>query len=327
MPVSLFIDTNIFLNFYSYSDDEITELHKVIQLIQDESIKLYLPEQICHEFLRRREEKINETFENFKNDIKQKIPSLMSHYKDDVENYRKAYMQLQCLHKNLLESAKKDVANQSLPADNLFKKISEAAAPILLSEEARKKAEQRTYLGNPPGKKGQPGDRLNWETLLEVVPDSIDLHFITGDKDYYSIIEKENLSPVLQKEWLQSKNSKIFIYKTLAPFFGEHFPQIKIPNDIEKNQAITLLRESNAFTKTHEAIKQLTPLRNFLNSNEQDELFEIGKYNTQISWIRTDPDVQSFYRNLLDDCRNRYTDQDIATIEEFFDLSHTEQED
>ena len=38
----LFIDTNIFLSFYAYTNDDVEELRKLISLIKTNQLKLYL---------------------------------------------------------------------------------------------------------------------------------------------------------------------------------------------------------------------------------------------------------------------------------------------
>lgn len=48
--VSIFIDTNIYLNFYHFSDDELEELKKLSVAIKKKDIKLYITRQVINEF-------------------------------------------------------------------------------------------------------------------------------------------------------------------------------------------------------------------------------------------------------------------------------------
>lgn len=140
-PINLFVDTSIFISFYSNSEDEIKELYKLIGLIEGKLLHLYLPEHIKNEFSRRRDEVIKNTFENFKNVLTQKVPTLMSHLNDESENYRKACMELQHVHAKLLETTRSEAISQTLPADKLFHEICEAAHLIPLDPVVKNDAE------------------------------------------------------------------------------------------------------------------------------------------------------------------------------------------
>ena len=56
--MKIFIDTNVYLKFYHYSNDELEELRKLIVLIEQGEILLYVPSQVFNEFTRNREVKI-----------------------------------------------------------------------------------------------------------------------------------------------------------------------------------------------------------------------------------------------------------------------------
>lgn len=58
MPVMhLFIDTNIFLNFYTYPDDDDGVIDDLLENIGPNKIVLHLPKQVENEFERNRESK------------------------------------------------------------------------------------------------------------------------------------------------------------------------------------------------------------------------------------------------------------------------------
>ena len=50
MAIHLFIDTNVYLKFYHYSNDDLEELNKLLVLLDNEKLELYLPEQVINEF-------------------------------------------------------------------------------------------------------------------------------------------------------------------------------------------------------------------------------------------------------------------------------------
>ena len=45
----VFIDSNIFLSFYHFTKDDLKELKKLVDSIKNQSITLYLPEQVINE--------------------------------------------------------------------------------------------------------------------------------------------------------------------------------------------------------------------------------------------------------------------------------------
>jgi len=79
-------------------------------------------------------------------------------------------------------------------------------------------AYNRYRRGNPPGKDNKYGDAINWECLLDVVPNDHDLYFISADKDYCSSVSPDKMHPFLIKEWKQLKNSNIYFYSTIKNF-------------------------------------------------------------------------------------------------------------
>jgi predicted nucleic acid-binding protein len=57
--MQLFIDTNILLSFYSLNQEDLNELHKLIDAIDRQQITLLLTDQIIDEFNRNREQRID----------------------------------------------------------------------------------------------------------------------------------------------------------------------------------------------------------------------------------------------------------------------------
>jgi len=63
--MNLFIDTNIFLDFYHLSGADIEELHKLTALLDEGDLKLFVPCQLCEEFKRNRDSKIKDAMNEF----------------------------------------------------------------------------------------------------------------------------------------------------------------------------------------------------------------------------------------------------------------------
>lgn len=66
VATNLFIDTNIFLDFYHLSGEDIEQLHKLTALLESGSLKLFITNQLCDEF-KHRESKIKDAMGAFNN--------------------------------------------------------------------------------------------------------------------------------------------------------------------------------------------------------------------------------------------------------------------
>lgn len=44
--MNLFIDSNVFLSFYHLTSEDLTELNKLVDLLEEKEIRMYLPEQV-----------------------------------------------------------------------------------------------------------------------------------------------------------------------------------------------------------------------------------------------------------------------------------------
>src|SRR5258708_30401583 len=77
----VFIDTNVLLNFFAYTGDDIEELKKLVGSIKNGALKLYLPRQIVDEFDRNRERRIKESIDTFAGKtLPKSLPRLMIDY-------------------------------------------------------------------------------------------------------------------------------------------------------------------------------------------------------------------------------------------------------
>jgi predicted nucleic acid-binding protein len=84
----LFIDTNIFLSFYAYTNDDVEELRKLISLIKTNQLKLYLTGQVRDEFNRNREAKLRDSLREFRKlVVSDSIPRFMEKYAS-IKAYR-----------------------------------------------------------------------------------------------------------------------------------------------------------------------------------------------------------------------------------------------
>jgi hypothetical protein len=249
----------------------------------------------------------------------------VAHY-PNVGEYQKGAKTLRKLHNDLIERAKKDALAEKLPADELFSALIGVAPVIKAAKDDLQAARERTERNDPPGKEGSFGDRLNWELLLTHVPEDADLHIVSNDGDFASIIDGTKPHPVILKEWKSRNNADLYLHTELGAFLATHFPDIKVATDIEKRNAINQLKESGSFQRTHAAISQLEEFADLLTAAEVDELVEAALKNSQIRWIGTDPDVSAFFKKIVEPHLDKYPRERQAEITDVFEASDDEHE-
>jgi predicted nucleic acid-binding protein len=296
-----FVDTNVFLSLYAYTDDNIEELRKLLQLLKTEQLKLYVTTVVNQEFNRNRDKKIQESLGNLeKFNTTLSIPRFAEHI-EEVATIRAALADLKKSRASLLTKVTEEINERRLAADLLFKEIREASKLVAISDDADRAARRRLELGNPPGKDGDLADRFNWEALLEKVPDGNDIHVVSRDKDYASPFGESIPHNYLFQEWEVIKKGKMFLYPGLRAFAKARFPEIHLATDVEKKFAIKQLIDSTSFADTHAAIARLAPFSADLASDEAEALFSALIHNPCVHEISSKDDVKAFYESLLVD--------------------------
>lgn len=153
----VFIDTNILLNFFHFSKDELDLLNGIFVSHEQGKVVVHLTEQVLDEFKRNRESKIIDALKQFKDNGKLtvKLPSFMKEYPE--------YKDIQDLNQNLqkqldLIKSKADKAIKSfdLAADKLIDDILQSNKEDIreTTKDHFDEAYRRMLIGNPPGKKG-----------------------------------------------------------------------------------------------------------------------------------------------------------------------------
>lgn len=191
------------------------------------------------------------------------------------------------------------MAARTLKADQKIDELFRKAQLIETTPDLVGKARLRMDVRNPPGKDGSLGDAINWEALLESVPDEEKLYLVADDKDYYSVLDDSKLKEFLIDEWQETKSEDVQFYRRLSQFFKEHYPDIKLASELEKELTIRALVNSGNFASTHSAISKLEKYAEF-NKSQANELAQVCFTNDQIGWILSDQDVYDFYKMLLD---------------------------
>ncbi|WP_076924634.1 PIN domain-containing protein [Pseudoalteromonas sp. EB27] len=313
--MNLFIDTNVFLSFYHLSNDDLEEIHKLTVLIEKREVTLWLTEQVKDEFKRNRENKISEAMKKLKEQkTKPQFPQICKDYEEypEIRELQKQYSQkLSSLTKKVTD----DVTGSTLKADQKIKELFAKSKVIETTNELVAKARFRMDVRNPPGKDGSLGDAINWEGLLESVEDNQKLYLIADDKDYYSVLDEYKLKEFLSDEWKDKKSEEVVFYRRLSQFFKDHYPDIKLATELEKELAIRNLVNSGNFANTHSAISKLSKYAEF-NKSQVNELVQICFTNDQVGWIIGDDDVEEFYKSLLDNHGDVIEDELKLKLEE-----------
>ncbi|WP_295460535.1 PIN domain-containing protein [uncultured Pseudomonas sp.] len=211
MPkLHVFIDTNIFLNFYSFSDDKPEVIDELSDIVASGGIVLHLPKQVENEFKRNRESKIQKAMDEFKNaNLPTNIPQHMRG--TDVANkYIEALNIVKTSRKLLIGTATSLALTNELDIDIKINRLFGTATNHPDDNEIYAKSLMRTYKGDPPGKPDGLGDRYIWETLLSAVP-NVDLFIVSKDGDYTSKLSADQTPrplPFLTDEWSEKKGQK-----------------------------------------------------------------------------------------------------------------------
>ncbi len=309
----LFIDTNVLLSFYHYAGDDLEELKKLIILLEQKKVKLYLPTQVWSEFGRNREAKIADALRRLKDQrLNLQFPQICKDY-IEYEKLRRLQREYEIEHAELLNKISDDVSGHKLKADEITRQLFDLSKQIECSDELIATARTRFDLGNPPGKAGSLGDAVNWEALLSAVPDGTDLHFISDDKDFCSPLNDDLFNGFLDAEWSKKKDSKLIFHKRISEFFKEHFPDIKLATEFEKDLLISDLAESASFRRTHSVIAKLSNYTDF-TAAQLDAIVSAAVSNTQISSIIDDDDVRSFLTTIIKGREHLINKQNLAML-------------
>ncbi|PHN17214.1 PIN domain-containing protein [Pseudomonas sp. ICMP 561] len=229
----VFIDTNIFLNFYSFPDDRLEVLDELIALTQPGQITLHLPKQVENEFKRNRESKLQAAMSEFNN---AKLPSKVPNHMRGTataRQYDDAVKTVQQAKALLIANATSLALRNELDVDSKLADLFRNAARYAEDDELYEKAIVRMNKGNPPGKGVSVGDRYNWETLLRHVPDG-DLFIVSKDDDFVSPLTMDKVSrplAFLSDEWADLKGGgNLSMFRNIKDLVTYYKNQLEQPD-------------------------------------------------------------------------------------------------
>lgn len=329
--LNICIDTNIYLSFYYLTNDDLEELKK-LSLYSDsgneDDYKLLLPEQICSEFTRNRESKVQEALKKLRGQkLNLEFPQVAKGY-GNYDELRRAQQAYQEEHDELINKIEEDATNHQLKADNTIDDIFDASEK-LATENVIDLARKRQELGNPPEAGNNLGDAIIWETLLDNVPHGEDLCLITDDGDFRSRMNSDEIRPFLMEEWQEEKSSEIFLYTSLTEFSQDHLPDVDLTyaKEKHKNDLIMQLKNSSSFNETHKIINELSSYSSFAPTHTNN-IVQAAIENSQVRWIIHDPDVEEFLKSVIEGEEGTIDNKDLDTIKELlFEEEEEEKEE
>lgn len=278
--MNLFVDANVFLDFYHFSDDDLDELKKLIDLINKGEITLIITSQVVDEVKRNRDGKVADSYKKFKDSkVELNLPQICKSYKE-FNQIKKSLGIIKKLKADLNGKLKKDISERTLKADETINELIKISKVVDVKKHVDL-ARERFDQGNPPGKNGSYGDSLTWVALISELKEKEDLFFISDDKDYKSPLDEYTLNSFLLDEWKEKKKANIFFYTKLSAFFNKHHKDIQLRVEEEKNKLIESLAQSPNFETTHSIIARLSSFVSFTDEQIR-ELVKAATENSQV---------------------------------------------
>ncbi len=254
----IFIDTNIFLDFYRIQNAN-TSL-KYIEEILKHLDKIIVTSQVEMEYKKNRQKVISDTLMEYNKSIPNSVapPLIVQDYKstkalpDKIKSIIKSREQITKRLEKIIQSPDSDKVYVSLNKLFKFKSIINLDRDNTQRFRIRKLAYKRFILGYPPRKStdNSIGDAVNWEWIVDCsIKTSKHIIIVTRDTDFGLRLNKELLlSDWLRQEFKErvSRTRKIIITDKLA----KAFELVKIPVTKEmKDEEENLLNEDSPISQ------------------------------------------------------------------------------
>jgi predicted nucleic acid-binding protein len=248
MPLKLlFVDTNIWLDFYRARTEAGLALLNHLDSIRNQIIMTFVVEM---EFKKHRQDVILESFRELKAPAHIPRPGLFSDAKAVKalqKNLRDAEKRVSSLKKRLKLVFQKPASHD--PVYQVSQRCFHRTDEITLSRESeikgfiRRKAFRRFLMGCPPRKKGDTsmGDSINWEWIVYCADkQGAEIHIVSRDSDYGVLFEDSAfLNDHLFQEFKDrvSRQRKIMLHTRLSEAL-KHFAVPVTPEDEKEEQAL-----------------------------------------------------------------------------------------
>jgi len=234
----LFIDTNVFLNYYRHTADDTKALDQLSKHIEAGDIALHLPLQVRDEWIRNRERGLHESNESFRRVVPPGLPRHLDGL-DSTSKYLEAVTALVKARDQLMIEANSKALQFDLAVDKSLNQVFSSATLYAHDNAVFEMAKCRADKGNPPGKRDSYGDQYNWEILLQKVPEE-DLYVVSKDSDFASALAKPDKNGAisahdfLRREWSNRKNKKnLYVFQTIATLLKFYENAVAVPAAVE----------------------------------------------------------------------------------------------
>ena len=207
----LFIDTNIFLDFYRIESSSVSM--DFLNILTNHKDKIISSKQVEMEFIKNRQKVLNDTLEKFVQGNKGLQPLVLPILvdKDNTISAHKKYKKEFDQNIQRIKSELLDIITHPDTKDQVYQTIISLFSkdlPLFLSKKSKKwrkifiKSSERFKLGYPPRKSGDNsiGDSVNWEWIIKCAKKTKKhIVVVTRDNDFGLV----NMG--ILNDWLQSE--------------------------------------------------------------------------------------------------------------------------
>lgn len=206
----LFVDTNIFLDFYRARNEQSLDLLQRLESVKDRLVTTY---QVEMEFKKHRQAVIAESMRELSVKDVPALPSFLANHqtaetlKTKRGEIRARLSKLKkLLHAALLHPTTRDPVY--IVAQRLLSENNDCPLNLKRTDNQRRMMRRRGFrrfiLGYPPRKKGDSsiGDAFNWEWIIEcAIPEKRDIVIVSRDSDYGVTIDSDSYI----NDWLREE--------------------------------------------------------------------------------------------------------------------------
>jgi len=282
--MKLFIDANIYLDYFRVSSEKLSSLKVLKKLLNKKKLILLIPQQTIEEYIRMRGSVVEET----RRELLLKQKDFKSIVTPNTKNWKKAekikekVKAVKIAYSGLIKEYDKKIIEEKTDADILIKNIFDLGRQLKESKSILKKSYVRYMKGNPPRKSNYSyGDAIIWELLLKnAIKDN--LAIITRDRDFITEQKGEKvLNIFLQKEWEKKTNKKINLFTSLGKFINQFEKKIVVKKEIVEEEERRSQRMEDHFKVSFEGTRMSdNPFSSFdlLSSYNYDSSFRQIKF-------------------------------------------------
>ena len=276
----LFVDTNIWLDFYRARTDAGLSLLKHLEKVSDSVIVTY---QLEMEYKRNRQSAILEGMQELKPPTNISRPSLFSDAKavKAMQANLKAVGERVKTLKRKLKNALENPAQYD-PVYQACQRIFHQESPLALTRDdkfrntIRRRAFRRFIHGCPPRKKSDTsiGDAFNWEWMIEcALRNNGELVIVSRDADYGTVFEdKAYINDHLKQEFAErvSPKRKLLLYTKLSEALKHFQIPVTKAEEVEEEEIIRV-------SPKHDASRRVIPIEDILEMLQSQGITEIKR--------------------------------------------------